>query len=73
MGDTPGEGWKMGISHPLGSKARGINISHPTLMTVGRLCLVCPEDKRLAMGDKSGSKPASSLSWGWEELQQPCS
>lgn len=39
MGDTPGEGWKMAISHPLGYKAQGINISHPTPMTVERPCL----------------------------------
>lgn len=53
----------MGISHPLGSTARGINISHPTLMTAERLCSVCPEDKPPVMGDKSGRKrPYPSLS-----------
>lgn len=51
----PGEeGRKMGIYHPLGSTAQGINISHPALMPAERPCLVCPEDKRLVMGDKSG-------------------
>lgn len=57
MGGTPwGQGWKMGIYHPPASTAQGTNISHPTLMPAERPCLVCPEGKGLAVGDKSGSK-----------------
>lgn len=68
MGGTPGEqGWKMEIYHPPGCTAQGTNISHPTLLPAERPCLVCPEGQGLAVGDKSGSKPARSLSWGWEE------
>lgn len=47
---TQEEGWKMGIYHPLGSRARGINSLRPTSLPVWqedarRPYLVCPEDE----------------------------